>query len=565
MWNFFQSDGWVVPYAGYAAVYSEILAGLGRGMFYSSRSNTAYMLIGENVYSVVFPSATPNVPIVNYVASLDTSYGDVFIDENLQDQIAFCDKQYIYIYDYSTSAFAALPLDFSAGYVAFQDSRLVAACNGKPEWRLSDFLLLSIATATVVNGGSGYHVGDILTLSGGKNGTVTVATLSGSAVATVTVPSGTSNISSGFSPTTTYNVTGGHGAGATFTITINSGFTPSSQQTGSFQTKPDNVMACVPVPSKTGQILIMGETVTEVWTDLGLQLFPYQRNSGYSIDFGCLNAATIAASEEFVVWLGSNEKSGPVIMLCAGGQATQISDDGINYRLAQLVNPENSFGFIFKQDGHTFYQLTFANPADNVTFVYHFNAKKFYNLSDPNQNYHIAKRVVFFNNNYYFISANDANLYVLSNDYNTANGKEIPRIIITPTSALASRQPFIVNSITFPIEQGESLESSLVYEYGDEQVIDNNGNYLIDNDGDYLTTRAITSAYNTSNSRVDLSTSSDGGITFGDPFGIYLNGRGKRRNIFKFYNLGRYNEIIFQLRFYGLGRFVLTNGEVDAV
>ena len=60
MWNFFQSDGWVVPYAGYAAIYDEILTGLGRGIFYSSRSNITFMVIGENIYSVVFPSVTFN-------------------------------------------------------------------------------------------------------------------------------------------------------------------------------------------------------------------------------------------------------------------------------------------------------------------------------------------------------------------------------------------------------------------------------------------------------------------------------------------------------------------------
>ncbi len=524
-WNMFQIDGWMVPYAGYISVNAQIITGVGRGIFYSARSNTGYMVLGENVYSITFPSAIPWQPIVTYVASLSTSYGDVFIDENLMDQIAFCDKQYIYIYDYSTSAFARLPLDFSAGYVTFQDTYFIASCNGLPEWRISDDLLLAINTATVVNGGSGYHVGDVLTLVGGKNGTITVATLSGSAVDTVTVPPGTSNISSGFDDSVTYAVTGGHGTAATFSITLQSGFTPSSEQTGSFETKPDNVMACVRVPGKPGQLLVMGKTVTELWSDLKLQLFQYQRNSGYIIDFGCLNAATIATNEEFVIWLGSNEKSGPAILLCAGGPATQISDDGINYRLAQLVNPENSFGFIFKQDGQTFYQLTFADPADNVTFVYHFNAKKFYNLCDPYQNYHIARRVAYFNNNYYFISATEPILYQLSNDFNTANGQEIPRIIITPTSALTSRAPFVVNSITFPIEQGE----------------------------------------NEIDARVDLSTSSDGGITFGNPFGLWLNNSGKRRNIFKFYNLGRYNEVIFQFRFYGLGRFVLSDGEADIV
>jgi hypothetical protein len=127
--------------------------------------------------------------ITNYVASLESNAGDVFIDENLKNQIAFCDKKDIYVYDYSTTAFSKLPLGFFAGYVTFQDNRFIVTVNNQPQWQLSDFSLLSISTATIVNGGTGYHVGDVLTvLNGGAfQGTLTVATLSGSAVATVTV------------------------------------------------------------------------------------------------------------------------------------------------------------------------------------------------------------------------------------------------------------------------------------------------------------------------------------------------------------------------------------------
>lgn len=556
VFNMFQSDEWMINYAGYEAVYTQIRSGIGRGIFYSSRADKAFFVIGENIYSIVFQGTTP---IVNYVDSLTTTYGDVFIDENLLSQIMFCDKQNLYVYDYSTSAFSQLPIDFSAGYVTFQDNRFIASCNGLPQWRLSDFLLLTIASATVVNGGTGYQIGDVLTIVGGNNGTLTVASLSGSAVATVTV----TNSGSGYDSAVIYDVTGGHGNGATFTFTLNSGFTPSSQQVGSFQTKPDNVKACVRVPSKTGQILIMGETVTEVWTDLGLQLFPYQRNSGYSIDYGCLNAATIAAGDEFVAWLGSNEKSGPVIMVCSGGSTIQISDDGINYRLAQLVNPEDSFGFIFKQNGHTFYQLTFADPEDNVTFTYDFNVKKFYTLCGPDQNYHIARRVAFFNNDYYFVSSNDSYLYQLSDMFSTANGKEIPRIIITPTSALPDRSVFVVNNITFPIQQGADDSCILTEVTVTDSLIDNTGKYLVDNNGTQLGTGGTTTTCVPLLPRIDLSTSSDGGITFGNPFGITLNNYGNRRNILKFYNLGRYNEIIFQFRFWGMSNFVLTNGVAE--
>jgi hypothetical protein len=102
--------------------------------------------------------------------------------------------------------------------------------------------------------------------------------------------------------------------------------------------------------------------------------------------------------------------------------------------------------------------------------------------------------------------------------------------------------------------------------YTSASIIDDDGDYLVDDDDEFLVQNVIAYTYmNTSTSRVDLSTSSDGGATFGNPVGIWLNKLGSRRNIFKFYNLGRYNEVIFQFRFWGLSRFVLTDGVADVI
>lgn len=349
---------------------------------------------------------------------------------------------------------------------------------------------------------------------------------------------------------------------ASFIVTnVTNGFT-GLQNTGTIQSKPDNVVACVRMPGKSGQLLVIGETVTEVYTDIGSQLFPYQRNIGYNLDYGCLSPATIAIDNDSVCWLAANEKSGPVIMYCSGGKVEKLSNDGINYRLSTLVNPENSFGFIFRQDGQTFYQLTFADPKDDITFVYHFDAGKFYNRSNTNRSCHIAKKVAYFNNNYYFISYNDPNLYISSANYYTYNGKEIPRIIVTSPSRLSNTKPFIINSLTFPISQGtdaytpETSAGTIVINHQGNIMINNSGLIVIDG-GEDIT--YIPSA------RVDISISSDGAETFSPPYGVNLNDLGNRKNIFKVYNLGQYNDITFQFRFYGMGRFLVTDGVCDVI
>jgi len=303
---------------------------------------------------------------------------------------------------------------------------------------------------------------------------------------------------------------------------------------GMFQTKPDNVQTIVRLPGKGNNIFVMGSTVTELWCDTGAQLFPFNRSSGFNIDYGCASPNTVASSDNFVVWLGINEKSGPVILCSSGCDVQQLSDDGMNFKMSRLVNPTNSYGCLYKQDGHLIYMLTFVDPLDNVTYAYDFNTKGFFTFTDSNLNHHIAKKVVYFNNDYYFISFADGNLYELNSDYTDYDGHEIPRIIITDTLRLPDSSPFVGESFSFWLEQGETRITEIV---GQPEF--NNVN---------------------KNKRIDVAISNDGGASFGNYSQIYLNEIGHRRNKVNFRGLGYANELVLQIRFYGFDRFVLTDG-----
>jgi hypothetical protein len=294
-----------------------------------------------------------------------------------------------------------------------------------------------------------------------------------------------------------------------------------AQHTGLIQTKPDLAVAAIPAPGRGNLLYVFGETVTELWTDTGAQLFPYERSTSINIDYGCINQATIAFNENIVVWLASNEKSGPAIMMMTGGDVKRISNDGIDFRLAQLTAPNDSYGFLFRQDGHLLYQITF--PTDNLSYVYDFNTQMFFTLCDPNMDYHIAKRVAFFNDNYYFVSINDGNVYRLSSNITTFDGAEVPRIRVCPAFRLPDQSNFIVNSLGFTLEQGISADIE----------------------------------------RVDLSVSRDGGESFGNSYGVWMNPLGVRKNKLTYWNLGYANDFTPQFRFWGQGRFVAFNGTLE--
>lgn len=438
-WNMIVVDGFLVDYPGYAKKTTIIDGGIGRGLKTSTRFNHMICGIDSGIFTI-----NTNLNATR-VGTLVTEESDISIAENNNNEIAVCDGEKIYIYNYANGSFKTsgtdFDLDFIPAYVSFHDGRFNAAVKNKPLWRLSR-----------------------------------------------------------------------EGNGTDWTPP------PGATSTGTFETKADNVNAVIPIPSKQNLIFVIGNIVTQAWTDVGRQLFPYVLNSATNIDYGCLSAFTIAESDKFVVWLGANEKSGLVIMYSAGGDAQTISTDGLNFKFNDLINPKNSYGFLFNISGHLIYQFTF--PDNKISYAYDFETGLFFNVSNRYQEAHIAKRVAFFNDKYYFISFEDGNLYELGNQYATLDGEEMPRIRIPPTIRMPNTRPFIATSMDFLIEQGES----------------------------------------TTDQRVDICLSTDGGNNFGETVGYELNQQGDRTNIFSLYNLGRQNALTSQFRFWGKSRYVVGEG-----
>lgn len=350
-------------------------------------------------------------------------------------------------------------------------------------------------------------------------------------------------------------------------------WTFTAQTVGSLQTKPDTIQAVVPVPGGGNNALVFGHNVIELWQDVGYALFPYQRQSTFNVDFGCLNASSIASLDRFVVWLGANEQSGATLMLFDGSTVKSISTDGIDFKLNSLTNPRNCTGFIFRQDGHLLYQFTF--PDDNLSFVYDFNTQLFFTVTDENLNYHIARNVVFFNNSYYFVSLKGGNLYEFSTNYtdfiySSAQIEEVPRIRIPPPIRLPSQRYFIMKSAGFTVENGQ--KNTIVNQNEDTTapifLSTQSGILLTTQSGILLTLNqkqvvTVNSSNPIATEAIDMSISRDGAQTYGTTWRLNMNPTGMRKSRLIWQRLGQSNDSTFQFKFNGFGRFVAFDGVVE--
>lgn len=498
-WNMIVSDGWLVPYAGYKRVVDIDNNLVGRGLHTSTIGGFMLAVIGSQVIRI----SQSFQPIV--VGNLSTSTGEVYMAENTAKQIAITDGRYVYIVDYSSST-AVLKTSAPGGAINF-NAQFSNASPGYIAYQNGRFVM-------AINGTASWC------LSGFNDG--------------LTWPNDT-------------------------------------QHVGGFTIKPDYVQACVPSPSGGNTLMVFGKTAVQFWQDVGAALFPYQLQSTSNIDYGCVNPATIATLNQYVVWLAINEQSGPVLMVATGKNVEAISTDGIDFKLGNLIDPENCTGFLFQQDGHIIYQFTFI--TDNLSYIYDFKSQMFFSVTDENMDYHIAREVVYFNNNYFFVRLNGGNVYRLDStytgaDYGDGDIKQLPRIRIVPPFRLPSQRNYIARSLGFTIENGQpnAVTTTGGVPLGGTILATESGLWLAAEDGVLIDAESdVTTSpvYTTYSEAVDLSISRDGGVTFGSSSRLNMNPVGKRKSRFIWQRLGMANDITFQLRFSGFGRFVVGDGVAE--
>lgn len=497
--NMFATDNWLVNFAGFEKAKTISNAGVGRGLFYSVVGDFLLAVVGNAVYRLdVNLSRT-------FVGSLSSTFGEVSIDENLNNQILIADGVNGYLYNHATGFFGAITMqnsasqDISPSYVEYHNTYFLVADETNSNFPSAWYIYRRLTDTTLE----------------------LVAQLA-------------------------------------------------------LQTKPDKAVAVRRLPGRGNNVIVFGTTVSEIWTNVasGSAENPYRRVQSYNIDIGCINTDTIASNDKFVAWLGSNEKSEPKIYVTDGTQAKSISTDGIDYVMQTLKRPDKSTAIMYQQDGHLFYQLTFFDSEDNVTFVYDFNTQTFYNLEDQDSNYHPARQLAYYNQKTYFISINTADVYLQSTDilvYKYSDddddaGHNIPRYRVCKTLRKEDGSRFRCGKFTFILEQGVNTDSPLDTQEPESctgLLITEDGNPIISEDGAYMLAEFGFCTVGHNGPIVELAVSKNGNQSFTTWVPRALNPEGAYRNEINWHRIGQANELTFQIRFYGLQRFVCTSAVAE--
>jgi hypothetical protein len=522
-YNMFESDGWLISFPGYHKVVQLIASGnQGRGLFRSFRGNRMIAVVDSNVYDI---DDNMSATLVGHLA---TSIGEVFMDENLDEQIAIVDGLNIYIYNYALPSGVVVqtgtPLgnDLIPNYVTYHNS----------------FFLIGNANKTGV--GQRWYVyerSDDTHIV--ERSSLSIQTKPDTALAIKRIPGQASNVLVfGGSVCEVYTQVGGlNNLGVAVDYQKNSSVSIDyGCLSVSTIAESDTHIAWLGINEANLPVIMVmtGQSTSRVSTD--------------GIDF-------------FIQSLQHPEQSTAMMYRINGH---------LFYHLTFFA-PEDNTSLIYDFNTEKFYHLSDHNlnyhPARQLVF---FNANdQFNSILDG-----VAQNI-------FFISINGGNIYQLSQEFTTIiedinnNVKagtdpnleyEMQRIRICKSIRFPTSAPFKVNQFCFTIEQGQQeippVQDCLVY------LISETGIRLFSEDPSYVQLVAEGGGSGDCyaipyQGRVDLAISKDGTDAYSNYVPRYLNPTGQHKNILRWNKMGRANELVPKIRFWTKTRVTATGGYVE--
>lgn len=133
--NMMVSDGAMIPFAGYSLNASTTSGGKGRRSYSSVKGGFVLSVIGNGIF-VTFP----NGGVTQVGKTIGNISTQISIAENNAAQIAICDQENIYVWDYRVTAFNTLTpadLGFTPTYITAQNGYIIYGQINSNVWGLS--------------------------------------------------------------------------------------------------------------------------------------------------------------------------------------------------------------------------------------------------------------------------------------------------------------------------------------------------------------------------------------------------------------------------------------------
>ena len=199
---------------------------------------------------------------------------------------------------------------------------------------------------------------------------------------------------------------------------------------GSKFTSPDNLVSLI---ASNGQLYLLGEKSSEVWSDQGTFPLAYQRIPGSSTQQGIAAPFSVARVGNAFAYVSQNIRGLNQIVLMNGYTPQRISTHAVENSLVDQYTAD-AVAYTYQLEGHEVYVVSF--PSIDLTWAYDFTTQLWHKWLwvDGNNVYHRHRSncAAVFQNVVVVGDWQNGNLYQLDQTNYTDNGSEIRRLRRAP-------------------------------------------------------------------------------------------------------------------------------------
>jgi len=308
-----------------------------------------------------------------------------------------------------------------------------------------------------------------------------------------------------------YFIVSKNSSGAFYISALYDGTSWASLDFATAESSPDELLR---VFAALGQLWLMGEHTTEIWTNTGASAFPFAKISGGKMEVGILAPHSAVALGGSIYWVGKDDYGQGIVYKASGFTPEKVSNEPIELKIAAATSPEDITSYAYQQHGRTF--LIYTGGGLETTIAYepatgqwheraYLNEEGVYELHRGSTHMHAF-------NKHLVGDRENGNVYELDMDTYTDNDDAILR----------------ERTYTHIVNEGERLRFSEL-EVGFETGVG-----LQNGQG--------------SNPLASLQISQDGGRTFGSSFTKSIGAVGEYQKTVKWRRLGIAETTTFRLR-----------------
>lgn len=218
----------------------------------------------------------------------------------------------------------------------------------------------------------------------------------------------------------------------------------------SAESEPDKIVISTRF---NGQLWFFGTDTIEVHQNTGNPDFPFERINGATQNIGCVAKKSVVVDDKYLCWLGSDK----LFYMTTGYAGQVISTNPIASEVLDFGIIEDAKAFIYTQDGHKFYSITF--PTENKTFVYDITENLWHERQSIQNNQEVRWRA---NSHEFFTGKNIVGDYrtgilyeIDSNSFKEGDKTMISQVISKIIYSNTNR--FILNRLQLDMEIGIGL------------------------------------------------------------------------------------------------------------